>query len=226
MPASVQNIDALWEFRGHLLEFAHIAHQALDILQVEARRGVDWLTVDRVRYWKNENRKAWDNVSRCKDTVHQARIQRQIADHIPDCIDEKKALAKAQEYLKLTERKLAALQHWCREVTHAMNEFEGRYSATTSVLDGDIPRAVAVLERLAQHLEEYTKLTAAPVEKLAPLGEQGDALDLGGTNVVSMTQPLETMSFEQATPAEDVAAQAAEETATEADAERSSSSRG
>lgn len=192
MPASVQSVDALWEFRGHLLEFAHVAHQALDMLQVEARRGVDWLTVDRVRYWKNENRKAWDNVSRCKDAVHQARIQRQIADHIPDCIDEKKALAKAQEYLKLTERKLAALQHWCREVTHAMNEFEGRFSATSSVLDGDIPRAVAVLERLAEHLHEYIKLTAAPVDRLAPPGEQGDALDLGATQVVSMAQPLET----------------------------------
>lgn len=192
MPASVQSIDALWEFRGHLIEFAHVAHQALDMLQLEARRGVDWLTVDRVRYWKNENRKAWDNVSRCKDAVHQAQIQRQIADRIPDCIDEKKALAKAQEYLKLTERKLAALQHWCREVTHVLNEFEGRYSATTSVLDGDIPRAIAVLERLAEHLHEYTKLTAAPVDRLAPAGEQGDALDLGGTNVVSMSQPLET----------------------------------
>jgi hypothetical protein len=179
MPASVQSIDALWEFRGHLIEFAHVAHQALDMLQVEARRGVDWLTVDRVRYWKNENRKAWDNVSRCKDAVHQARIQRQIADHIPDCIDEKKALAKAQEYLKLTERKLA-------------NEFEGRYSATTGVLDGDIPRAIAVLERLAEHLHEYTKLTAAPVERLAPAGEQDASLDLGGTNVVSMTQPLQS----------------------------------
>jgi hypothetical protein len=192
MPASVQSVDVLWEFRGHLLEFAHIAHQALDMLQVEARRGVDWLTVDRVRYWKNENRKAWDNVSRCKDAIHQAQIQRQIADRIPDCIDEKKALAKAQEYLKLTERKLAALQHWSREVSHAMNEFEGRYSATTSVLDGDIPRAVAVLERLAEHLHEYIKLTAAPVDRLAPGGEQDDALDLGGTQVVSMTQPLET----------------------------------
>lgn len=192
MPASVQSIAALWEFRGHLLEFAHIAHQALDMLQVEAKRGVDWLTVDRVRYWKNENRKAWDNVSRCKDAVHQARIQRQIADHIPDCIDEKKALAKAQEYLKLTERKLAALQHWCREVTHVMNEFEGRYSATTSILDGDIPKAVAVLERLAEHLAEYTKLTAAPVERLAPGGEPSDALELGPTQIVSMTQPLET----------------------------------
>jgi hypothetical protein len=223
MPASVQSIDALWEFRGHLLEFAHVAHQALDILQVEARRGVDWLTVDRVKYWKNENRKAWDNVSRCKDAVHQARIQRQIADHIPDCIDEKKALAKAQEYLKLTERKLAALQHWCREVSHAMNEFEGRYSATASVLDGDIPRAVAVLERLAQHLEEYTKLAAAPVERLAPAGEQGDALDLGGTSVVSMAQPLETNFLATQLPPEQVPA---DEATHNAETERSPAGRG
>ncbi|MGC4006621.1 MAG: hypothetical protein QM811_27265 [Pirellulales bacterium] len=181
--AHVKSVDAIYEFRAALLEFASDANQALDMLDVEARRGVEWLTVEQVRYWKAENRKSWDRVSECKDALHQAVTQRTIGDHIPDCIDEKKALQKAQNRLKLTERKLEAVQHWCREASHVYNEFEARFSQGKGALDGEIPSAVAAIERIARRLEEYLRTLAPAVERST------DGAEEQGTGT-PMTAPL------------------------------------
>jgi DNA polymerase III alpha subunit len=165
--AKVHATDALVDFRAALLEFQSAARQALDMLEVEARQGVEWITVDRVRYWKRENRLAWDALSQAKDNYRQARIQRQVAEHTPECIEEKKAIARAETRLKTSERKIAATQHWAREAHHTWNEFQVRFAQTLSVLEGDLPRGVAVLEKLLRQLEEYLQATAPSLDRAA-----------------------------------------------------------
>jgi len=162
--AQVRSLESLPDFRAALWEFQAAARQALDMVEVEARHGVEWVTIDRARFWKHENRKAWDNVSQAKDNLRQARIQRQVAGYTPDCIDEKKALARAEKYLKLTEQKLHSVQTWAREAQHAWNEFQARFSQTLGALDGDLPRAIAVLERIIRQLEEYLTTRAPDLE--------------------------------------------------------------
>jgi hypothetical protein len=207
--AQVRSTDALYEFRAALIEFASVAHQSLDMLGVEARRGAEYITIDRVKYWRNENRKAWDAVARAKDAFHQARIQRTIADHTSDCIDERKALQRAQDYLKLTEQKLEALKHWCREITHTFNEFEGRYSLATSAADGDVPNAMVVLERIIRQLEEYYRLTAPVNERL--VRDESNASNVEPSAVVITNPPATTPALEYETTTEIMPAATTEE---------------
>ena len=67
----------------------------------------------------------------------------------------KKALAKAQEKLHHAEMKFQVTRRWSRQIQHEVNEFEGRLSQLASMLDGDLPKAIAVMERMLKALESY-----------------------------------------------------------------------
>jgi hypothetical protein len=162
MSANLRSIDALIQFRGELLNFIAVARQALEMLEAQARQGVEYITKDRPHYWKNENRRSWDGLHQAKDAYHQARIQRTVADHTPDCADEKKAITRAETRLRTSEKKIAAVKHWSQEAQHAWNEFQGRYSQTIGVLDGDLPRTVAILEKIITQIESYMQ-TSVPL---------------------------------------------------------------
>jgi len=167
MSADVRSIDALVQFRGELLNFIAVARQALEMLEVQARQGVDYITKDRAHFWKHENRRSWDGLHQAKDAYHQARIQRTVADHTPDCADEKKAIRRAELRLQTSEKKLVAVKHWSHEAEHGWNEFQGRYSQTLGVLDGDLPRTVATLEKIITQIEKYMQ-TSIPVTEQKP----------------------------------------------------------
>ncbi|MDX1963777.1 MAG: hypothetical protein SFX18_11525 [Pirellulales bacterium] len=173
--AQVQSLDALHEFRAALIIFQSTARQALEMLETEARQGVDWICKEQPRRWKSENRKAWDGLGVAKDNLRQARIQRQLSDHIPDCTDEKKALARAEQRLKTTEQKLAAVQHWGREAQHAWNEFQARFAQTISLLDGDLPRAIAQLQKIIAQVEDYLAVRAPDIPPVAAVDASQDA---------------------------------------------------
>jgi hypothetical protein len=166
--ANLRSIDALVQFRGELLNFIAVARQSLEMLEVQARQGVEYITKDRAHFWKYENRRSWDGLTQAKDAYRQARIQRMVADRVPDCVDEKKAIQRAELRLKTSEQKLQAVKRWSQEADHAWNEFQGRYSQTLGVLDGDLPHTVAVLEKIITQIEKYMQTSIPTTEQQSP----------------------------------------------------------
>jgi len=158
--AHVGSIAIIDEFHAALAKFAHDAHQALITLDLEIRRGVDWIRIDRAQHWANEVRRGYEAVARAKDELHRCMTFKSTEHFTPSCIDEKKALQRAQERLRHAEQKVEAVKHWTRQLQHELNEYTGRLTQFHAILDGDVPDAMALLGRMQQSLQRYVTTTA------------------------------------------------------------------
>jgi hypothetical protein len=158
--AQVGSIAAIADFQAALANYVAESKQALTMLDLEIRRAADYVKIDRAKYWQQEIRKAGEAVARAKDELHRCLTFKSSDNFTPSCIDEKKALQKAQERVRLAEQKAEAVRHWSRAMQHELNEFAGRMVQFNAVLEGDIPRAMAVLHTILDTLDRYVSTTA------------------------------------------------------------------
>jgi hypothetical protein len=172
-PAYVNSIAAIQDFKNALVMYVAESNQGTSNLDTEIRRAYDWIAVDRAQFWRNEIRRANDAVVRAKDELHHARTFKRIDDYVPSCIDERKALERAQQRLKLAEEKAEAVKKWTRALQHELNEYAGRRAQFTAVLEVDLPKAMAGLERIMAALDDYIS-TSAPRPVAEPRSGETD----------------------------------------------------
>jgi hypothetical protein len=153
--AHVTETVALAEFRAALAEFANEVRRALTDIHLEVRRAMEWVAVDRPAYWRMEARRSGEALAHAKDELAHSRTYKQIGDYIPACIEEKKAVEKAKRRLETAEKKIEIVRHWIAATRHAFDEFQGPVQQLMSMLDGEIPHAIALLERMSKALEQY-----------------------------------------------------------------------
>ncbi|HTQ38307.1 MAG TPA: hypothetical protein VMJ32_04730 [Pirellulales bacterium] len=154
--ARVTEVAAIGEFRADLVDFAGAVRRALTDIQLEVRRAMDWITVEQPGHWQAEVRRGYDAVARAKDELAHARTYKQIGDYIPSCDDEKKAVEMAKHRLEHAEEKLQTVRRWTMAARRAVDEFQGPVQQLMGLLDGDIPHAMVLLERMSMALEQYT----------------------------------------------------------------------
>jgi hypothetical protein len=160
MSAHVQSIVAIPEFRAALCTFIIEARQALAAMEMEARRALEYITHDQAAAWQGEARRSRESVAQCNLAIHNARTFKRIGEYIPSCIDEKKELEKAERRVKVADQKVEAVRHWSRVSEQAVREFQARLAQFVSMLDGDLPKAVAALERILTSLDRYLVVDA------------------------------------------------------------------
>src|SRR5262249_7650511 len=117
--------------------------------------------VDRPAYWKMEARRSSEALAHAKDELAHSRTYKKVGDYIPACIEEKKAVEKAKRRLEHAEEKIDIVRHWIVATRHAVDEFQGHVQQLTGMLEGDIPHAIHLLERMSKALEQYAR-GAAP----------------------------------------------------------------
>src|SRR5262245_4245414 len=104
--ARVQSIAVVAEFRAALVQFEHEVRKALDSTGLEVRRGLEWMIEEQPRYWQHQIRVRQDDVLQAKNDLHRCRSMPAPDGHVPSCIEQKKALDKAQRRLREAEEKL------------------------------------------------------------------------------------------------------------------------
>ncbi len=138
-----------------LATFALETRQALGEVEMEARRALDWITHDRPAYWQAEIRRSTEAVARAKDELAQSRTYKRIDEYVPSCAEEKKLLEMAKRRLEYAEAKLETVRKWSRAAQQAVDKFKGPIQRFAAVFDGDIPQALAVLDRMSDALARY-----------------------------------------------------------------------
>lgn len=176
--ARVTNVDAIQAFRGALLEFGHEVSDSLSILMWEVRKVVEWIEHDRSQYWPAQVRQASDALVQARTDLERCEMAIRPDDRSP-CTEQKKALERAKGRLRYCEQKVEAVRHWKRTLQHEINEFQGRLGKLSNFLETDVPRGVAVLERILQALDRYTQAGALP--GLPPEPPPSESSILGGT---------------------------------------------
>ncbi len=158
--ARVTSIDALQTTAVALKRFRSDAASALDELDLQARRVVSWIHHDRKDYWAHELRRSEDAVATAKVQLIQARSMRRVAGHETECVDERRALARAQRRQEIAMRKVEAVRRHTRAVDHAVDVFQRTRIQFLSWLEGDLEQADAALKRMSASLESYISLGA------------------------------------------------------------------
>jgi len=181
--AKLTSIDAVAKLATALRSFGEEASAALDNLELEARRAIEWIQHDRKDYWAGQVRRGWDQVAEARADLERCMTFHRVADHRPSCRDEKLALEKAKRRLRTAEEKVQAVRHWSHVLGHEVTEYRGSVNQLAGWLESDLPRALAALERMTTALESYVALESAADAATAsgPVtstpGQDEDALD-------------------------------------------------
>lgn len=162
--ANVRSLEALRMLRAGLLRFADEAASARDVLRQELLRVLAWIDDECGTYWQAEGRKGFDAVAEAR--VQLARKQIQPAGfHKPSCIDEQVALQKARRRLEYALAQQKTVRQWSVKLHRAADLFSTRLSRLESLLNQDVPKGVAHLDRMITALEAYAGVKSARPEQ-------------------------------------------------------------
>jgi hypothetical protein len=161
--AKVQAVEAVETLSVTLRRFQEDATAALEELQLQVHRAVEWIEHDLKSYWKQAERRAWQEISEARVQLAQARTTKRMAAFEPACREEKKVLEQAQQRLRVAQEKIEKLRHWSLAVERAVSEFQSGTRPLGFYLEADLPRGLAALRHMTNALEAYLALEAPDV---------------------------------------------------------------
>ena len=156
--ARVTSIEALQDFRADLCTFAGQAQECLSAVQMAAQRTLDWME-EQAKYWQREVRRWDDAVAQARTELARRKMIR-IGDRAPDCTEQEKILRAARLRLEEAGDKLATTRRWLPAFRRALDEYHGPARQLAGFLEGEQPRALALLQQKIDSLEEYVRLSA------------------------------------------------------------------
>jgi hypothetical protein len=157
--AHINSPDVIREFRNQMVRFDGGARQSIGGIQSDAQRVAQWLRYEQMGFWKLELRKATDQLQLAKSAYLIARDAASVYGK-SSCVDEQRALRKAERRKEEAERKMQATKRWMAVLERETEKLMGPVNVFSSMLDTTTPRALAKLDQLVVFLEEY--LHASP----------------------------------------------------------------
>jgi hypothetical protein len=168
--AAVHSIEGLKDFRVALALFAEDALSALGAVDMEVKRTVHWVHYDRRAYWQEQIKRRREQVSMAQAEVFRRKLSK-TAENSPAMSEQKELLRKAEASLHDAERRIELVKKWEPALQQAVLEYKASRARIKNLASGDVPRAIALLERLIVALEAY--LSEAPpsvTDMREPLG--------------------------------------------------------
>jgi hypothetical protein len=189
-PAQVKSIDSLQSMTAALECFHADVAAALDELDMESRRAMQWIGDDCRQYWRQEVRRSTERVVEAKLALEHAQMFRGGDGRQASCIEEKKILEREKRRLQLAESKVEAIKHWVSTIDRAMNEYRAVRCQFANWLECDFPKAVAVMGRMVAALETYVRLGIADAHvPIAVAMPDSDEKTAGETTEPSFKEP-------------------------------------
>ncbi len=190
--ANIESIEALKEFRIALCSFTEAVRNALAEADGDIQRTALWLTQEQRAWWKAQLRVRAEAVTRAKIALL---AKQQQTEGRQSCVDEQKALARAKARLEEAQKRSAAVDRWSVKLSEETFTWRGAAQGMIQAVDGDIPTALAWLERMMTALDSYTAL-AAPEAQVTPDTAATTGMARGGERV-QPEQPREGPATEQ-----------------------------
>ena len=162
--ANVRSIEAIRDFRVALLMFQQSVSDALTSMQEQVYSALEWMENDRPRHWHQQELQAFDKISEARIALEGARMRKSMDDYRPSLVEEKEALRDAKDRLAYCQEKMRIVKAMCIKVRHEADEFRGRLSQLERLLETDLPKMVALLERMLTALESYAEVDTRKYE--------------------------------------------------------------
>jgi hypothetical protein len=157
--ADVRAIDALREWLAALATYRSDAAEALSGFRIEISRAVEWVN-EQLHLWQRSIRHYEDAVVQAKAELSAKRFPNYDG-RMPDTTVEERNLRRAQARLDHAQEQVKVCRKWIAQMPKLVDEvFTGRANRLANLLDTEVPRGVADLERRVESLERYTEQRA------------------------------------------------------------------
>jgi hypothetical protein len=166
--ANVTSIAALGEFRAYLGEFIEAAKDALCANDMEIQRAFAWLD-EQTRHWQKELRVRQEEFELAKRNLKQRQLMK-TEGRIPDTTEQEEALQLATRRLREAEEKLSNCRRWSRQLRREVDEYLGPARLLSGIVEVDLAKASALLERKVETLEAYVGLAPPVTPGSVPAG--------------------------------------------------------
>ena len=186
--ADVRSIDAVRDWHAALAAYGENLTEALAGVQMEIRRGFDWL---------HEQLVLWQRAVReCEEEVVQAKAElaaRKFPDwsgREPDTTVQEKNLRQAKARLEHAEDQVQKVRAWIGRLPKAVDEaYSGPARRLGNFLEVELPKGLAVLDRRVAALESYAGLrpdyapapAASSIQPAPPAREKPPGADAPGS---------------------------------------------
>lgn len=158
--AKVTSIEALLQFKAALIDFIEAVQLSLGEANSDVNRVQGWLRHDRDIYWKQQIRSRNNRLADAKSELMRAEIS--ASDTRASAIVERKMVEKWKRLVAEAEQKVLSIKQWSFKLERELPVFKGRCQSLARIVEGDLPKALAKLDRLSTALEKYVKI-APPV---------------------------------------------------------------
>ncbi|MCF7973748.1 MAG: hypothetical protein K9N55_08025 [Phycisphaerae bacterium] len=175
--ANVQSLTALRQLRAALIQFSEAASLILEEANSDVQHTRTWLQGDAMRFWKKQAFLCQEEYVRAKVALSgRLAFERSVQGVPSSCVDERKALKRAQARLEYAQNKLAAVKRWLPLLDKAQQEYRGRTQGLNTALTVDLPRAWARLDKMSESLDAYVALAPPEWSQPPQTARDGDAL--------------------------------------------------
>ncbi len=155
--ANVRSIDAIKRFQAAVLVFQEDARQCVASLEMQLLRMIGWLERDRPTYWKREIESCYREMGEARVRLHQCRMRR-VGDFRPTCFEEQKDLERWKKSLEFAQKQIPVVKYWSVCAHHEANEYHGRASQLTRMIEREIPQLLGLLHQAIDRLEAYNNI--------------------------------------------------------------------
>lgn len=169
--AKVDSIEVIRQFREAYCKFAEEARNALIAADIETRRGMDYILVDRVNYWKNELKRRSEKLSQARLELN-AKTLGQGNEEAKGVTEARENVRKAVARIEEAETKLKAIAKWKPVLEHAASEYRSLSQPLSDAVQGEMAKSLGLLERMITSLEAY--IAIAPPSTAAIVSPEGD----------------------------------------------------
>lgn len=153
--ARVGSFDAVRDFLAAFQTFAHEAEDAVSCFDLEIQRSLAELTEAEPAYWRQELRRAEDEVSQARIELQRAQYQTLPGGQPKSTIDERKQLERARAKHQFIEEKQQVVRKWAGVASRAIDEYSGRATQLNSLFAAEHARGVQMLNRVLDSLTAY-----------------------------------------------------------------------
>ena len=167
--ANVRSLESIRTMASALENFGAEATAALDLLDVEIRRAQEWIEHDRRHFWETQSRRGEEHLNEARVNLQRARTIRRMDHHQPACREEQIAVERARRQLEMARRKIEVVKRWNYALERQSTEVQGKVNQLADWVQATLPRALAALARMSDHLEAYTAASRVPAPSSAPV---------------------------------------------------------
>src|SRR5437763_12304433 len=164
--ADVKSIEAVQVLHAAVAKFRTEAQDAIASTDLTVRRAHDYLS-DQLKFWQAAIRTCEEEVFQAKQELAQRKYVG-FDGREPDTSVQEANLRRAQAKLQYAKDKVEKVRQWQRKLAHAVSEtWDGPGRQLAALLEAELPRGLALLERRIVSLEQYAAL-APPSTGPAP----------------------------------------------------------